>query len=1706
MQGREGQRLGNYRLVRALGKGAFAQVYLGEHLYLKNYAAIKVLLASLTEEDEQLFLSEAQMIAQLAHPNIVHVRDFAIEHGTPFLAMDYASGGTLRNRHPQRSCLPLDLTISYVKQIAAALQHAHNHGIVHRDVKPENVLQGSEQLLLLSDFGISLHLPSADASNSQAWAGTLPYMAPEQMEGKAVYASDQYSLAIMTYEWLCGVRPFEGNALSLGYQHAQVPPPPLRSHDPSLPEAMDNVLQKALAKDPQERYTSVITFARMLERACQENTPHQVEGSRTDAPDALAHPRSQHIFLSHTTTEEISSLITDLRTRSLVVTDFNEVEPSAKNYVNASQDEEGIRQAIRATEIVLLVISPETRSSAEVQEHLRISSIYRRPILGLWIAGERIEELLPTGLAIADLIDARGLRYKHALDEIMVLIERHRSGAVEQEPVVLDFEPRNPYKGLQPFARTDHGDFFGREALVREMVNRLQGLLQPVAAGSSASRMLTIVGPSGSGKSSSVMAGLLPRLLEGAIAGSENWVYPDPLLPGKHPLDGLAQSIAACVPDKDIQTIRELLGREDGFGLHQLALSISRTGTRIVLLVDQLEELFSTDVAEAERQQFIKLLVIAATEPQGSVVVLLTLRADFYDRPFVYPDLGRLIQQNRCAVLPMEIEDLRAIIERPALLPDVRLVFERDLVGDLLYEIRNQAGTLPLLEFTLRQLFEHRRGHYLTRHAYQEIGGVRGALAKHAEQTYTGLPSDEHRRLAYVLFTRLLQAGEAGQEPLRRRAERAEFILEHAEQTQILSQTIDAFLAARLLTATATDGTTTLEVSHEALLREWPRLVEWIRESGTDIRLQQSMSSDVAQWEQRGRPKDRLYSGTQLKELLAWSQRNTASGSEAAFLRASNARRTQTRISLLVVAGLLLGLLIPAGLFVQQRAFPFTVSTLQDSGPGSLRQVIGTALPGSTISFAPGLKGSISLKTGLEITTNNVTIRGTGADVLSINGAGDANQPILISAGADVTFSDLTFSQTKSAIGTLFTNAGSLTLDKCTITNINMIGQYGSATVAAIYNTKGTLTIQNSSITKNTVRAESTNGSSINNNGGTVIIKNSKITDNTQQGSKTASGGAIVSSDGKVTLTNSVISGNTVTGPLEVNGGGIESINDTITLTNSIIANNSAHNIDPQGLGQGGGIDTTKSIVTLTNSRVTGNTIAARKGASGGGIAISGGSLTLTNSAILKNTVNGGDSTGPATGGGISGSLGPITLTNSQVASNTVTDDAETDGGGIYSSSGPIILTNSQVTNNTLTSNVGANGGGLNNTFGSITLTGSVISGNTITAPQVDGGGISDINGQLALTDTTVSNNTARDTQGGKQSGGGGGGISSLRSTITLTNSHVTNNTLTSKMTVFGGGIYNSNGSITLTGSTVTDNTITAPMVTGGGISNANGQLTLTNATVSNNTATGGQGTGYGGGISENGQLTITNSAILNNRLASSYPGSGGTAGGGIFMQGTLNLSNSTVAGNTVTDSNSNGVGIGAGILVLSLGDAKTDDTLKLTNCTISNNTASGGKGSYAGGIEAENIHGIIDFCTIYGNTASTKGGGLASALTTRGRPPPPPHRNTLIANNSAAKGPDTAGSITTDGYNLVQRFADTEWNGPANKHATDLSGDKFPNLGIDPHLHADGKATPTLALLPNSPLLNLIPASSCDMPVDQRGIKRPQQNACDIGAYEYAP
>jgi len=214
-----------------------------------------------------------------------------------------------------------------------------------------------------------------------------------------------------------------------------------------------------------------------------------------------------------------------------------------------------------------------------------------------------------------------------------------------------------------------------------------------------------------------------------------------------------------------------------------------------------------------------------------------------------------------------------------------------------------------------------------------------------------------------------------------------------------------------------------------------------------------------------------------------------------------------------------------------------------------------------------------------------------------------------------------------------------------------------------------------------------------------------------------------------------------------------------------------------------------------------------------------------------------------------------------------------------------------------------------------------------------------------------------------------------------------------------------------------------------------------------------------------------------------------------------ITLTSSTIATNTARASN--GFARGGGLYVSSPATKGTAN-LHLTNDTIANNTTSGSQGSNGGGIEANGPQGTIDFCTIYGNTSSQGGGLNLEAKAGDGTATSVTSKNTLFANNSASTGPDIAGKVTTEGYNLVQRFDGADFNDPDHRHSTDHAG-SLADLKIDAQLRANGGPTSTYALLSDSPAINQVPTSACDVTTDQRGVKRPQQGSCDIGAFEYS-
>ena len=267
MADRIGQQLGNYRLIRLIGRGGFADVYLGKHLHLNTLAAIKVLRVRLIGNTLEQFRSEAQVIASLTHPHIVRVLDFGVENGVPFLVMDYAPNGTLRRLYSRDTSLSPTTIVPYITQVAAALQYAHERKLVHRDIKPENMLLGHNHEVLLSDFGLVSTAQSSTSISTKETAGTIHYMAPEQIQGKPRPASDQYALGVIVYEWLTGTRPFNGTYWEIVTQHLSVPPPPMHEKVPDISPELEQVVMVALEKDAHRRFATVRAFANALLQA-----------------------------------------------------------------------------------------------------------------------------------------------------------------------------------------------------------------------------------------------------------------------------------------------------------------------------------------------------------------------------------------------------------------------------------------------------------------------------------------------------------------------------------------------------------------------------------------------------------------------------------------------------------------------------------------------------------------------------------------------------------------------------------------------------------------------------------------------------------------------------------------------------------------------------------------------------------------------------------------------------------------------------------------------------------------------------------------------------------------------------------------------------------------------------------------------------------------------------------------------------------------------------------------------------------------------------------------------------------------------------------------------------------------------------------------------------------------------------------------------
>ncbi len=445
-------------------------------------------------------------------------------------------------------------------------------------------------------------------------------------------------------------------------------------------------------------------------------------------------------------------------------------------------------------------------------------------------------------------------------------------------------DDRNPYKGLQAFTEADARDFFGRGELIQHLVTRLSET-------GPRSRFLAVVGPSGGGKSSAVRAGLVPAIRRGALGDPEDRFIAE-MFPGAHPVEELAAALLR-IAVRPLSGLNDLLD-SGSRGLLEAVDLVAPGEAEVVLVVDQFEEVFTLTGDERERGLFLESLRVATADPESRLRVIVTLRADFYDRPLIYPRFGELLAARTEAVPPLTPDELEQAIREPAERVGVRP--EPGLVAEMIADVAHQPGALPLLQYALTELFERRNDEGLTLSSYREVGGIAGALSVRADRIYeeTDPPT---RRATKQVFLRLVTLGE-GREDTRRRVARSELVALDVEQ-EAIDVVADTFGRHRLLTFDREPATRepTVEIAHEALLGAWGRLRTWIDDAREDLRQNQGLARAGAEWRGSDRDPSFLLRGARLEQLETWAATtDLAIGRpERAYLKASVDQRDRER-------------------------------------------------------------------------------------------------------------------------------------------------------------------------------------------------------------------------------------------------------------------------------------------------------------------------------------------------------------------------------------------------------------------------------------------------------------------------------------------------------------------------------------------------------------------------------------------------------------------------------------------------------------------------------------------------------------------------------------------------------------------------------------------------------------------------------------------
>lgn len=525
----------------------------------------------------------------------------------------------------------------------------------------------------------------------------------------------------------------------------------------------------------------------------------------------------------------------------------------------------------------------------QLEQLVRAQPLRERPVellmIGLYRSGRQAEALRAFEKHRELMASELGLEPSRELTNLEEQILLHDERLEPAHPSASDDADRvNPFKGLHAFSEADVEVFFGRDGLTADLVQRI----------GDGRRLLALVGASGSGKSSVLKAGLIPELRKGGVDGSERWLVAQ-MVPGSRPFTELEAALLRCTPDAPDEFADLRNGSDDGLLRACLRLLTGGVG-RVVLVIDQFEELFTLVESEDVRACFIRNLEAALDDPHGRVLVLLALRADFYARPLEYASFGRLLGDGVVNTTPLTPDELEAAAEAPAARAGVSL--EPALLARLITDVVGQSGGLPLFQYTLTELFDRRNGDLLTSGAYEQMGGVKGALGQRAEAIYSNLDATQ-RETSKQLFLRLVAIADSGAWSRRRLT--ASDVKSLDAKVFALQQVLDRFGGFRLLTfdRDQVSGSPTVEVAHEALLHEWERLRGWIDECRDDVMRYARFTAAIDEWSNSGETSDYLLTGQRLIDYEDWADSSALklTARERSYIEESAARRDDEQLA-----------------------------------------------------------------------------------------------------------------------------------------------------------------------------------------------------------------------------------------------------------------------------------------------------------------------------------------------------------------------------------------------------------------------------------------------------------------------------------------------------------------------------------------------------------------------------------------------------------------------------------------------------------------------------------------------------------------------------------------------------------------------------------------------------------------------------------------